>query len=108
MLRNAALLLAGLTLAATGIPYGAARLAAGRILRPIAQLTAAAEHVTRTRDLTARLDSAGTGDEVGRLGSSFDTMLAARHESATAQRQLVPGASHDLPTPPTRLPPNPD
>jgi two-component system sensor histidine kinase MprB len=94
-LRNAALLLAGLTAAATGITYGAARLTAGRILRPIAEFTAAAEHVTQTRDLTARLDATGTNDEVGRLGSSFDTMLAALHESVTAQRQLVADASHD-------------
>jgi signal transduction histidine kinase len=107
-LRNAALLLAGLIVAATGITYGAARLTAGRILRPIAELTAAAEHVTQTRDLTARLDSAGTNDEVGRLGSSFDTMLAALHESLTAQRQLIADASHELRTPLTSLTTNLD
>jgi two-component system, OmpR family, sensor histidine kinase MprB len=107
-LRNAALLLAALTVAAAGLTYGAARLTAGRILRPIAELTAAAEHVTQTRDLTARLDFAGTNDEVGRLGSSFDTMLAALHESVTAQRQLVADASHELRTPLTSLTTNLD
>jgi two-component system sensor histidine kinase MprB len=107
-LRNAALLLAGLTVAAAGVTYGAARLTAGRILRPIAELTAAAEHVTQTRDLTARLDSTGTNDEVGRLASSFDTMLAALHESLTAQRQLVADASHELRTPLTSLTTNLD
>jgi signal transduction histidine kinase len=112
-LRNAALLLAGLTVAAAGVTYGAARLAAGRILRPIAELTAAAEHVTQTRDLTARLRSTGpnddrTSDEVGRLSSSFDTMLAALHESVTAQRQLVADASHELRTPLTSLTTNLD
>jgi len=107
-LRNAALLLAGLTVAAAGITYGAARLTAGRILRPIAELTATAEHVTQTRDLTARLRSTGTNDEVGRLGSSFDTMLAALHESVTAQRQLVADASHELRTPLTSLTTNLD
>ena len=107
-LRTAALLLAALTVAAAGITYGAARLTAGRILRPIAQLTAAAEHVTQTRDLTARLDSTGTNDEVGRLASSFDTMLAALHESLTAQRQLVADASHELRTPLTSLTTNLD
>ena len=106
-LRNAALLLAGLTVAAAGVTYGAARLAAGRILRPIAELTAAAEHVTQTRDLTARLDFTGT-NEVGRLASSFDTMLAALHESLTAQRQLVADASHELRTPLTSLTTNLD
>jgi two-component system, OmpR family, sensor histidine kinase MprB len=107
-LRNAALLLAGLTLGAAAITYGAARLTAGRVLRPIADLTAAAEHVTRTRDLTARLGATGTRDEVGRLGSSFDTMLAALHESVTAQRQLVADASHELRTPLTSLTTNLD
>ena len=107
-LRNAVLLLAGLTVAAAGITYGAARLTAGRILRPIAELTAAAEHVTQTGDLAARLRSAGTSDEVGRLASSFDTMLAALYESLTAQRQLVADASHELRTPLTSLTTNLD
>jgi two-component system sensor histidine kinase MprB len=107
-LRNAALLLAGLTVAAAGITYGSARLTAGRILRPIAELTATAEHVTQTRDLTARLGSAGTSDEVGRLASSFGTMLAALHQSVTAQRQLVADASHELRTPLTSLTTNLD
>ena len=107
-LRNAALLLAGLTVAATGITYGAARLSAGRILRPIAELTAAAEHITATRDLSARLGATGTNDEVGRLGSSFDTMLAALHDSVSAQRQLVADASHELRTPLTSLTTNLD
>jgi two-component system sensor histidine kinase MprB len=107
-LRAAALLLAALTIAAAGLTYAAARLTAGRVLRPIADLTAAAEHVTATRDLTARLGSTGASDEVGRLASSFDTMLAALHESLTAQRQLVADASHELRTPLTSLTTNLD
>src|SRR5258708_6426713 len=59
-LRNAALLLAALTAAAAGLTYGAARLTAGRIVRPIAELTAAAAHVTQTRDLTPRLPATGS------------------------------------------------
>jgi two-component system sensor histidine kinase MprB len=112
-LRDAALLLAGLTIGAAGVTYGAARLTAGRILRPIAELTATAEHITQTRDLTARLcptgaGNDGTNDEVGRLSSSFDTMLAALHESVSAQRQLVADASHELRTPLTSLTTNLD
>ena len=112
-LRNAALLLAGLTVGAAGVTYGAARLTAGHILRPIGELTATAEHITQTRDLTARLRTTGpnengTNDEVGRLSSSFDTMLAALHESVTAQRQLVADASHELRTPLTSLTTNLD
>jgi signal transduction histidine kinase len=74
----------------------------------LAGLTATAEHVTETRDLTARFDSTGTNDEVGRLGSSFATMLAALHDSLTAQRQLVADASHELRTPLTSLTTNLD
>jgi two-component system sensor histidine kinase MprB len=112
-LRDAALLLAALTVGAAGVTYGAARLTAGRILRPIAELTATAEHITQTRDLTPRLgftgtNGDGTSDEVGRLSSSFGTMLAALHESVTAQRQLVADASHELRTPLTSLTTNLD
>jgi two-component system sensor histidine kinase MprB len=107
-LRTAALLLAGLTVAAAGVTYSVARLTAGRVLRPIAELTAAAEHVAATSDLSARLGGTGTKDEVGRLGSSFDTMLAALHDSVTAQRQLVADASHELRTPLTSLTTNLD
>ena len=107
-LRDAAALLAALTVVAAGFTYSAARLTAGRILRPISDLTAAAEHVAQTRDLTTRIDSAGTRDEVARLGSSFDTMLAALHDSVTAQRQLVADASHELRTPLTSLTTNLD
>ena len=106
-LREVALLLAGLTVAAAAVTYGVARLTAGHILRPIAQLTAAAERVTRTRDLTARVGATGA-DEVGRLGASFDTMLAALHDSVGAQRQLLADASHELRTPLTILTTNLD
>ena len=112
-LRDAALLLAALTVGAAGLTYGAARLTAGRILRPIAELTATAEHITKTHDLTARLrftgrGGDGTSDEVGRLSSSFGSMLAALHDSVTAQRQLVADASHELRTPLTSLTTNLD
>jgi two-component system sensor histidine kinase MprB len=106
-LRTAAVLLAALTLAAAAVTYALARLTAGRILRPIADLTTAAEHVAATRDLTARL-RAKTTDEVGRLSAAFDTMLAALEDSVTAQRQLVADASHELRTPLTSLTTNLD
>ncbi|HEY3088321.1 MAG TPA: HAMP domain-containing sensor histidine kinase [Jatrophihabitantaceae bacterium] len=106
-LRTAALLLVALTAAATAVTYAAARLTAGRILRPIGNLTAAAEHVSRTRDLSARLRNGGA-DEVGRLSAAFDTMLGALSESVTAQRQLVADASHELRTPLTSLTTNLD
>ena len=42
-------------------------------------------------------------DELGRLATSFNTMLEALEESTRAQRQLVADASHELRTPLTSL-----
>jgi two-component system sensor histidine kinase MprB len=71
-------------------------------LRPVRTLTAAAEHVSRTRDLSRRIEAGGT-DELSRLGASFNRMLEALDESQRAQRQLVADASHELRTPLTSL-----
>jgi two-component system sensor histidine kinase MprB len=71
-------------------------------VKPLAELDAAAEHVARTRDLTRRIDTDG-GDELGRLATSFNTMLEQLDASSRAQRQLVADASHELRTPLTML-----
>jgi two-component system sensor histidine kinase MprB len=71
-------------------------------VRPVTQLTETAEHVTRTRDLSLRID-AGGDDELARLATSFNTMLEALESSRRAQRQLVADASHELRTPLTSL-----
>jgi len=72
------------------------------VLAPVRRLTVAAEEVSETRDLSRRMDEAGT-DEISRLAATFNTMLAALEESARAQRQLVSDASHELRTPLTSL-----
>jgi two-component system, OmpR family, sensor histidine kinase MprB len=72
------------------------------VLAPVQRLTRAAEDVTETRDLSRRIDDAGS-DELARLAATFNTMLAALEESARAQRQLVSDASHELRTPLTSL-----
>jgi two-component system, OmpR family, sensor histidine kinase MprB len=72
------------------------------VLAPVRRLTVAAEEVTETRDLSRRMDEAGT-DEISRLAATFNTMLAALEESARAQRRLVSDASHELRTPLTSL-----
>jgi two-component system sensor histidine kinase MprB len=90
-----ALLISGL-----GIAAGAALAAivAGAALRPVRRLTAAAETVAATGDLTERVDVAGS-DELGRLATRFNGMLAALEESVGRQRRLVADASHELRTP---------
>jgi len=71
-------------------------------LAPVRRLTLATEHVTETGDLSERIDTTGQ-DELGRLASSFNSMLAALEDSTRAQRQLVADASHELRTPLTSL-----
>jgi two-component system sensor histidine kinase MprB len=73
-------------------------------LSPVRKLTETTEAVTETRDLSQRIESTSTGDdELGRLATSFNTMLAALEDSSRAQRQLVADASHELRTPLTSL-----
>jgi two-component system, OmpR family, sensor histidine kinase MprB len=71
-------------------------------LAPVRRLTNATERVTETGDLSERIEAGGE-DELSRLATSFNTMLAALEESARSQRQLVSDASHELRTPLTSL-----
>jgi two-component system sensor histidine kinase MprB len=92
--------LAGILLAA-GLGWWVTRTA----LRPVGQLTEAAERVAATRDLAHRIDPGDRADrdELGRLAVSFNAMLSAVQESTDRQRQLVADASHELRTPLTSL-----
>jgi two-component system sensor histidine kinase MprB len=95
-----------LLIAAGGIAVAAALglLVARAALAPVRRLTHTAEAVTETRDLSQRIEPTSTGeDELGRLASSFNTMLGALEESSLAQRRLVADASHELRTPLTSL-----
>jgi two-component system sensor histidine kinase MprB len=75
-----------------------AALVATAALRPVRRLTAAAETVAATGDLSERVEADG-GDELGRLATRFNAMLAALEESVARQRRLVADASHELRTP---------
>lgn len=73
-----------------------------RAVRPVAVLTRAAEHVAATRDLEVPIEVTRR-DEIGRLATSFNTMLAALSSSRAQQRRLVADAGHELRTPLTSL-----
>jgi two-component system sensor histidine kinase MprB len=79
-----------------------ARLAAGRVLRPVGRLTETVERIRATGDLSAPIQTPGR-DEISRLGQAFAAMTAALDESVGAQRRLVADASHELRTPLTSL-----
>lgn len=70
-------------------------------LRPVRRLTAAAEDIARTERL-APIDVEGD-DEVARLASAFNQMLASLAASRDRQRRLVADAGHELRTPLTSL-----
>jgi two-component system, OmpR family, sensor histidine kinase MprB len=98
-------------LCAGGIALAAClgRLAAGRVLAPLAEVAQTAEHITDTEDLTSRIQY-HADDEVGQLATRFNAMIerlqgsrSALDESVQAQRQLVADASHELRTPITSL-----
>ena len=91
-----------LVLVGTAFAALLARLFARPVIRPISELTRAAEHIEATGDLGRRIGARGE-DEVGRMAERFDAMLDRVQASQAAQRQLVADASHELRTPVTAL-----
>ena len=71
-------------------------------LRPVRKLTEMAELVAQTRDAKLRIQATGN-DELARLATSMNTMLAELESAQDAQRQLIADASHELRTPLTSL-----
>ena len=93
----------------TALAAAVSRLFARRVMAPVADLTAAADHIEATGDLERRIDGAGD-DELGRLARRFNAMLdrlgatqRALGASLAAQRRLIADASHELRTPVTSL-----
>ncbi len=70
-------------------------------LRPVRRLTEAAEEIARTEELDP-IEVEGN-DEIARLATAFNAMLAALSASRDRQRQLVADAGHELRTPLTSL-----
>ena len=70
-------------------------------LRPVRRLTTQVEHIARTEELQP-IPVEGD-DEIARLSSAFNQMLAVIAASRDRQRQLVADAGHELRTPLTSL-----
>jgi signal transduction histidine kinase len=73
-------------------------LMAGRVLRPLRQMTAAARAISED-NLHERLALAGPGDELKELGDTIDSLLERLQAAFDAQRNFVASASHELRTP---------
>jgi signal transduction histidine kinase len=76
-------------------------LVAGRVLRPLAVITAAARRISAS-SLDQRLALRGPDDELKALGDTLDDLLARLEASFNAQRHFIANASHELRTPITR------
>jgi signal transduction histidine kinase len=77
-------------------------LMAGRVLRPVREITGAARRASE-RHLHERINLRGPEDELKELADTFDDMLERLDEAFAAQRQFVANASHELRTPLTSM-----
>jgi signal transduction histidine kinase len=80
------------------LSIGLGWLVAGRALRPLRTITAAARDISSS-NLHARLALSGPDDELKELGDTFDALIARLERSFQSQRQFVANASHELRTP---------
>jgi signal transduction histidine kinase len=98
LLTYSLLSLAGATLLAAVAGW----IVAGRILRPVHRLTAAARAASE-QNLSQRIALQGPRDELRELADTFDTMLERLDRAFTSQRQFIANASHELRTPLTLM-----
>jgi signal transduction histidine kinase len=84
--------------AMTVVSGGLGWLMAGRVLRPVSSITAAARRASE-QHLGERLALTGPKDELKELADTFDEMLERLDAAFAVQRRFVADASHELRTP---------
>ena len=77
-------------------------LVAGRALRPVREMTAAAQRISED-SLHERLALHGPTDELKELGDTIDGLLERLEVAFNAQRRFAANASHELRTPLTTM-----
>ena len=94
----------------TVMAFGIGWFLAGAALRPITRITQTAHDIGTERDFSRRVDYTGPQDEVGRLSTTFNTMLSELEmsyqqveQSLQTQQRFVADASHELRTPLTTI-----
>lgn len=71
---------------------------AGRMLRPVGEITAAANRLSAS-DLSQRINATGPRDELRTLADTIDGMLDRLDEAFRTERALVEDVSHELRNP---------
>jgi signal transduction histidine kinase len=100
--RQQLLIAAGIALAVIAVAAAAIGwLIAGRVLRPLRTITAAARRISAS-SLHERLALPGPDDELKELADTLDSLFARLEASFDAQRRFAASASHELRTPLTR------
>jgi signal transduction histidine kinase len=97
-------------LGGAALALAAGLLVARRAMAPIAELTATAREIGRTRDPSRHMPQQEADDEVGELAATLEEMLQALDRAQTEteatlerQRRFVADASHELRTPLTSV-----
>jgi len=85
-----------------GLAAAGGYLIAGKALRPVDEMTAAARRIT-AEDLHQRIGRLGTRDELDRLAETLNGMLARLDEAFRQMRRFSADAAHELRTPLTAL-----
>ncbi len=93
-LLRSALVLAGLTLVSIALGW----LVAGRVLRPVREMTATTRQISE-RNLNERLSLSGPDDELKDLADTIDGLLARLEAHVAEQQRFAANASHELRTP---------
>jgi two-component system OmpR family sensor kinase len=68
----------------------------GRALSPVKKVTATAQSIASSSDLSRRVNYRGPKDEIGKLAATFDGMIEQLDGLLRSQRSFVADASHEL------------
>jgi signal transduction histidine kinase len=94
LLVGSGLTLAGMTILSLALGW----LVAGRVLRPVRMISAAAREIS-ANSLHERLSLDGPDDEFRELAATLDSLLERLQAAFDSQRRFVANASHELRTP---------
>lgn len=70
-----------------------------KAFKPVRHIQETAQKITRSKELSSRIDFKDGRDEISQLGNTIDEMLEKLEQSFEKERQFTSDASHELRTP---------